>query len=96
MTDDDVYAERALTTARRALAQHRYVDAYRLAIRADALRLPILYQVGPGTVRLDPLPLTVTSAGGLDVDVTAHRVGRELRFTAHTRAATSDLRSPHS
>jgi hypothetical protein len=89
LTDDDVYAERELTAARRALPQSRYVDAYRLAIKADALRLPILYQVGPGTVRLDPLPLRVTSADGLDVDVTAHRVGRELRFTVHTQLPTT-------
>ncbi|GAB3427746.1 hypothetical protein GCM10027569_69830 [Flindersiella endophytica] len=81
----DAFASDPLAAARRALADDRYADAYRLAIRADSLRLPILYQAAAGTVRLSPLPLTLTSAGGADVDVTA--VEPELVLTL--RAPTS-------
>lgn len=83
----DGYASAALGAARRALAENRYAEAYRLAMEADSLRLPILYQAAAGSARLSPLPLTLTSPDGLDVDVTAYQAGSELRFTVRAPKA---------
>lgn len=48
---NDTDAEGTLAAARRALAQNRYVNAYRLAIKADAQRLPVSYYRAGGTAR---------------------------------------------
>jgi hypothetical protein len=81
--DDD--ADETLDRARLALAADRYVEAYRLAIRADSLRFPVLYQAR-GEAELDPFGLELRSAGTLDVDVAAHERGPRGGLTLALRA----------
>jgi hypothetical protein len=74
-----------LGAARVALAKGRYVEAYRLAMRADSLRYPVLYQVraeasGADAGTLEPFPLSVRPEVDLDVDVTEYEAGRSARL----------------
>ncbi|MBM7789058.1 hypothetical protein [Tenggerimyces flavus] len=85
-TSQDGLSKATLTAARAALAAHRYVDAYRLAIKADSLRLPVLYQVAAGKRALTPFPVSVNAPGTTDVDVTAFAAGREVSLTVRPRA----------
>lgn len=84
----DTEAKALLTAARAALAMNRYADAYRLAIRADSLRFPVLYQVkGGGKGRLTPFPVAVAPQGDVDIDVTAYSPGRTLDLSVRGYAA---------
>jgi hypothetical protein len=86
VTDDlgsaDGLAKGVLAKAQAALAKDRYVEAYRLAIKADALRFPVLYQVAPGKKgHLAPFPVTVQSPTSLDIDVTEFADGRSMELS---------------
>ncbi|MPZ17373.1 MAG: hypothetical protein GEV06_05615 [Luteitalea sp.] len=87
LTPGDTDAQHTLAAARRALTEHRYVDAYRLAIKADAQRLPVSYYSADGTSTLAPFPLTVQSGTALDVDVRTFQPNRELAFAITTYAS---------
>jgi hypothetical protein len=79
----DTQAKVLLAAATAALAKNRYAEAYRLAIKADALRFPVLYQVNGGDkAGLTPFPVTVAPGGDLDIDVTAYSPDRGLDVTA--------------
>jgi hypothetical protein len=73
-----------LRDAKARLAQGRYVEAYRLAMKADALRFPVLYQVraDAGTAHLQPFPLRVDPVADVDLDVTSYEAGRTFTLTA--------------
>lgn len=89
----DEAAASTLRKARRALDENRYVDAYRLAIKADAQRFPVLYRSDGGASTFRPFPLTVDSAAELDVDVTAFRKSVEFAFSLRAyRAEPVELR----
>jgi hypothetical protein len=99
-TGGDRHANALLDAARQALAADRYADAYRLAIRADSLRFPVLYQ-SRGQATLDPFPVTVRSEGDVDVDVAAHEPGSDGGLTMTLRgyaagAVDVTLRNPPS
>jgi hypothetical protein len=85
LAEADGRAEWALAAAERALEDDRYVEAYRLAIRADSLRFPVLYQA-TGEAELDPFPVALRSAGAVDADVTAHEAGSGGRLEMALRA----------
>lgn len=80
LTSSDGRARQTLAAAERALDQNRSADAYRLAMRADAQRFPVLYQVD-GVAELDPFPLTVETSSTVDVDVREFDRGDSLEFT---------------
>lgn len=86
-SDASPTAAGALTAARKALAAGRYVAAYRLAIKADSLTLPVLYQVAADGGELAPFPVSVRPSGDLDVDVTSYRGGRSMGMTVRGYAS---------
>lgn len=86
-TPQDGLSKATLTAARAALAKQRYTDAYQLAMKADSLRLPVLYQVSTGKRTLTPFPVTVAAPGTTDIDVTAYATGRLMSLTIRPRAA---------
>lgn len=88
-TTHDKRSRGLLRDARARLAEGRYVEAYRLAMKADTLRFPVLYQVraAASTARLSPFPLEVDPTVDVDVDVTAHHPGRSLALTVRGYAA---------
>lgn len=75
----DTYAAATLHRARSALARDQYVAAYRLAMQADSLRYPVLYQA-TGRTTLAPFPLTVATNDTIDLDVTAYRPQQTLEY----------------
>lgn len=79
VTAQDSLAKGALAEARAALDSSRYVEAYRLAMKADSLRYPVLYQVKT-TATLKPFPVMVKAGGDVDVDVTTYAPNRQLAF----------------
>lgn len=79
--DTSPTAADTLTEARKALAAGQYVTAYRLAIKADALSLPVLYQVAADGGALAPFPVTVRPPGDVDIDVTAYSRRESLTLT---------------
>lgn len=83
----DALSKATLTAARVALATHRYTDAYRLAMKADSLRLPVLYQLSAGKRALTPFPVSVSAPGTSDVDVTSFAAGRSVSLALRPRAA---------
>ncbi|MEQ7005913.1 hypothetical protein ABN028_06885 [Actinopolymorpha sp. B17G11] len=86
----DTQAKVLLAAARVALAKNRYVEAYRLAIKADSLRFPVLYQVrGGGKGELTPFPVAVAPHSDVDIDVTAYSPGRTLDLSVRGYAAGS-------
>ncbi|REF37955.1 hypothetical protein [Thermasporomyces composti] len=86
---DDTRSRDLLREAKARLTQGRYVEAYRLAMRADVLRYPVLYQVRATTspAALKPFPVAVSPSVDVDVDVTAHHPGRSLTLTVRGYAA---------
>lgn len=85
---DDTYASACLHQARSSLSSHHYVEAYRLAMKADSLRYPVLYQAD-GTATLSPFPLTVATRSSVDIDITAYRPDRRLDCTVRAYATGS-------
>ncbi|HVX44916.1 MAG TPA: hypothetical protein VHC49_13585, partial [Mycobacteriales bacterium] len=89
LTGNDREAAQLLATAATLLAGQRYVEAYRTAIRADALRYPVLFQVaaGPGGA-LAPFPVAVAGQSTVDVDVLVAR-DDQVRLALRAYAAGS-------
>ncbi|RFU85028.1 hypothetical protein DY218_19540 [Streptomyces triticagri] len=82
--DRDARAVRLLDRAERALAGHRPREAYELAIKADTLRFPVLYQVHAGRRGgFEPFPLDADADVDADVDLTAHDAGHGLEFQVY-------------
>ena len=78
----DTLARATLAAAKVALSRDRYVEAYRLAMRADSLRFPVLFQARAGTSGpLAPFPLRVDPQPDVDVDVTSYAAHRDLALT---------------
>lgn len=84
LADADSRAAATLDRARGLLAANRYVAAYHLAMKADALRFPVLYQIAEGsTGQLTPFGLTVRTADGaaVDADVRSYAADRQAELT---------------
>ena len=80
LTREDDYAAKILVSARAALDAGRYVQAYRLAIMADALRYPVLYQSN-GSCDLHPFPIHITSHSDVNIDLQSYYPGRKGSMT---------------
>ena len=78
-----------LAAARAALAKESYVAAYRLAMKADSLRYPVLYQArgGGGPSRLAPFPVRVNPQADLDIDLTTYSAGQEMALVLRSYKA---------